>query len=56
LTAAGPAAAEVYWPAIVIAASALGWTLERWIGEHKPQVLARETELALAARLGTGRR
>lgn len=52
----GPVAAEVYWPAIAIAAGAPDWTLERWAGEHKRQVLARETALARAARLGTGRR
>lgn len=56
MTAAGLVAAEVYWPAIVIAPSALEWTLERWMSEHKPLVLARETELGRAARLGTARR
>ena len=56
LTAMGPVAAEVYWPAITIAASALDWTLERWTHEHKRDVLSRETELGLAARLGTARR
>lgn len=55
-TPAGPVAAEVYWPAITVAPSAIDWTLERWMREHKPGVLSRETMLARAARLGTARR
>jgi gamma-glutamylcyclotransferase (GGCT)/AIG2-like uncharacterized protein YtfP len=55
-TKAGLVAAEVYWPAIPVAPSARDWTLEHWVSEHKPRVLARETALARAARLGTGRR
>jgi gamma-glutamylcyclotransferase (GGCT)/AIG2-like uncharacterized protein YtfP len=54
--ATGPLAAEVYWPAVAIAPSALDWTLERWTREHKPQILAREIRLGRAARLGTARR
>jgi gamma-glutamylcyclotransferase (GGCT)/AIG2-like uncharacterized protein YtfP len=56
MIAAGPVAAEVYWPAVPVAPSAVAWTLDHWIREHKPQVLARETELGRAARLGTTRR
>ena len=56
MTATGPLAVEVYWPAVAIAPSAPDWTLERWTSEHKPQVLARETRLGQAARLGTARR
>lgn len=56
MTATGPVAAEVYWPAIAIAPSAPEWTLERWMREHKALVLTRETELGRAARLGTARR
>lgn len=56
MVAAGPVAAEVYWPAMPVAPSAAAWTLDHWIREHKPQVLARETELARAARAGTARR
>jgi hypothetical protein len=55
-TARGAVAAEVYWPTITVASSAADWTLERWMREHKSQVLLRETELARAARLGTARR
>lgn len=56
MVAAGPVAAEVYWPTMPVAPSAAAWTLDPWIREHKPQVLARETELARAARAGTARR
>lgn len=56
LIAAGPVTAEVYWPAVPVAASAPDWTLERWMSEHKPLVLAHETELARTARLGSARR
>lgn len=56
VTAAGPVTADVYWPAIAVAPSAPDWTLERWRREHKRQVLARETELAHASRLGRARR
>lgn len=55
-TATGSVAAEVYWPAITVDTSAADWTLDRWMREHKSHVLLRETELALAARLGTARR
>ena len=55
-TATGLLAAEVYWPAVAVAPSAPDWTLERWSHEHKPYVLARETWLGRAARLGTARR
>jgi gamma-glutamylcyclotransferase (GGCT)/AIG2-like uncharacterized protein YtfP len=55
-TATGPVAAEGYWPTVAVASSAADWTLDRWMREHKSQVLLRETELARAARLGTGRR
>ncbi|MBE0581268.1 gamma-glutamylcyclotransferase family protein [Devosia sp.] len=41
---------------LLVAPSAAAWTLNHWIREHKPQVLARETELARAARAGTARR
>lgn len=51
ITVVGSVAAEVYWPTITIGSSARDWTLENWIREHKPQVLARETELGRAARL-----
>ena len=56
MTEAGPVAAEVYWPSMPVAPSAAVWTLDRWMREHKPQVIARETELARAARAGTARR
>ena len=56
MTAAGPVAAEVYWPAMPVPPSAAIWTLDRWTREHKPEVLAHETELARAARLATARR
>ena len=55
-TTAGPVAAEVYWPMVAVAPSAADWTLEGWIREHKPHVLARETKLGRAARLGAARR
>lgn len=55
-TASDVVAAEVYWPSMAMPPSAPDWTLERWTIEHKAQVLARETALARAARLGTGRR
>jgi gamma-glutamylcyclotransferase (GGCT)/AIG2-like uncharacterized protein YtfP len=55
-TLMGPVVAEVYWPALPIAAAAPDWTLERWVREHKPQVLSRETALGRAAQLGTARR
>jgi gamma-glutamylcyclotransferase (GGCT)/AIG2-like uncharacterized protein YtfP len=56
VTAEGPVTADVYWPDIAVAPSALDWTLENWSREHKPLVLARETALAEASRLGTARR
>lgn len=46
VTATGAVAAQAYWPAIIVASGTPQWTLERWIAEHKPVVLARETELA----------
>lgn len=52
----GTIAAEAYLPAVCIPGSAADWTLERWTQVHKPDVLARETALARAARLGAGRR
>lgn len=55
-TAMGSVPAEVYWPSVAVAPSASEWTLEGWMREHKPQVLARETALGRAARLGTARR
>lgn len=56
MAATGPVTAEVYWPAMPVAPSAAIWTLDRWTREHKPEVLAHETELAKAARLATARR
>ena len=56
MTAAGPVEAEAYWPAIAIDPSAPAWTLERWVREHRTQVLSRETELGRAARRGTAHR
>lgn len=55
-TASDVVSAQVYWPAVAVPPSVPDWTLERWTLEHKAQVLARETALARAARLGTGRR
>lgn len=56
MAATGQVAAEVYWPAMPVAPSAAIWTLDRWTREHKPEVLAHETELAKAARLAKARR
>ena len=56
MTPHGPVAAEAYWPAIPVSALAAAWTLEHWVSAHKPSVLARETALAQAVRLGIGQR
>lgn len=55
-TAENAMAAEVYWPALSVSASAADWSFDHWTQAHKPQVLERETELGQAARLGAARR
>jgi gamma-glutamylcyclotransferase (GGCT)/AIG2-like uncharacterized protein YtfP len=54
-TATALVAAEVYWPAIAVDPCSADWTLERWMRQHKPQVLLHETAMARAARLATAR-
>lgn len=51
-TAQGPIAADLYLPARDLPETAPLWTLSLWRSRHKPAILAKETALAHAARLG----
>ena len=51
-TAQGPILADLYLPARDLPETAPLWTLSLWRERHKPAVLAQETALGHAARLG----